>query len=506
MKTPRFLALPLARLARTLAGQSFAAPTGMTRELATMDRMFGIMGSIPDPDEALRRAGIDRVGLRAVEMDDEVTAALDTRREAVLSTPWRLEGGTARWREELRAELAPHVENLLRCAFNAVPYGYSVAEVVYRNDRGRAGIASIAEKPFEWFDPDPNGVNLKFKSSESAFEGVPVDPRKFLLTVRAGTMRNPYGEALLSRVYWPWKFRMMGWQFGMRWLERYGTPLLLGKTAGDPQTLANNLAAAVDGAALAVGQGDDVQAITATGGFDHFVDFDNMLCRRIQKLILGQTLTTDASSGGSLAAAKVAQQTLDTRTQADLRMAANTVQRLVNALWSFNGRGGPAPTFVLADDTGLEAERAARDAILVEKVGVRLMPTYIANAYDLATSDFEMQEEPEPQPAALPPGPGPAEDGEDDDEPGRQQFSARKRTFTPVQQGIEDGLQNMETTDPISPELVREAVLAARDEDDLRARLAALVKETDPKFSQVLERASFAAAVLGYVAAEERRT
>ena len=58
---------------------------------------------------------------------------------------------------------------------------------------------------------------------------------------------------------------------------------------------------------------------------------------------------------------------------------------------------------------------------------------------------------------------------------------------------------------PIQPELVRAAVLAARDEEDLRARLAALVSQADPRFAATLERASYAAAVLGYVAADERR-
>ena len=65
--------------------------------------------------------------------------------------------------------------------------------------------------------------------------------------------------------------------------------------------------------------------------------------------------------------------------------------------------------------------------------------------------------------------------------------------------GTEDG------SEPIPPELVRAAVLAARDEADLRERLAALVPQADPRFQQALERASYAAAVLGYVAADEQR-
>lgn len=487
--------------------QTFAAGAGMTREQATLERMFLMFGTMPDPDEALKRAGIQRHQLRAVEMDDEVTAALDTRREAVIGTPWRLEGGTARWRTELEAELRPHVETLLRGAFSAVPYGYSVIEVVYRNDGGRAGIAAVAEKPLEWFIPAADGVNLRWKSPNSPLEGEPVDPRKFLLTVRQGTARNPYGEALLSRVYWPWFFRQHGWNFWMRWLERYGTPLLVGTTAGDPQALADNLAGALSGAAIAVGQGDTVQPVAPGAGAGHFSDFDGVICRRMQKLILGQTLTTDASSGGSYAAAKVADGVRTDRRNADLRLVGATVQRLVDALWAFNGRAGEAPRFIMADDTGLERERAERDAILVEKVGVRLTESYIAERYDLEPDDFTLTDPAgNAQQQGQQPAGGPNGAGDGPGQGGASFAASGGDSFTPVQQGIEDGLARLDPPEPIAPELVRSAVLAARDEADLRARLSALVPQADPRFQATLERASFAAAVLGYVAAEERRT
>lgn len=194
------------------------------------------------------------------------------------------------------------------------------------------------------------------------------------------------------------------------------------------------------------------------------------------------------------------------RRNADLRLVTGTVQRLVDALWAFNGRGGPAPTFVMADDTGLEADRAARDAILVEKVGVRLTEQYIAERYDLDPGDFTLVDPKLDTNVSLQ---GPPEDGGAQPPAGGQgaRFAAGDpERFTPVQQGIEDGLDDLQTVDPIAPELVRAAVLAARDEADLRERLAALIPQADPRFQQALERASFAAAVLGYVAAEERRT
>lgn len=485
---------------------AFAAPAALTHEQATMERVFRLMSQLPDPDEALRRAGIARHKLRAVEMDDEVTAALDTRREALLGMPWRLEGGAARWRAELDAQLRPHMEALLRGAFEAVPYGYSVVEAVYRNDAGRAGVASIVAKPMEWFVPQPDGISVVYRRPNGPAGGEPVDPRKFLLTVRQGSTRNPYGEALLSRAYWPWYFRQHGWQFWLRWLERFGTPLLVGKTSADPAAFAASLADALAGSAIAVGPTDDVVAVQPPGGTQHFVDFDGVICRRIQKLILGQTLTTDASSGGSYSAARVADDVRIDRRNADVRLVSATAQRLIDALWAFDDRGGEAPRFMMADGTGLESERAARDAILVEKVGVRLSAAYIAERYDLEPDEFTLVE-PGGSAAAAPQEGAGGPNGGAPPAPGRPApgFGASRRDFTPVQQGIEDGLAGLDPGDPIPPELVRAAVLAASDDADLRERLAALVPQADPRFQQALERASFAAAVLGYVAADERR-
>jgi phage gp29-like protein len=504
---------------RQLVASQFAAPPAMLSEVARLDQILGIFGAMPDPDEALRRAGIQRHQLRVVEMDDEVTAALDTRREAVTGTPWRLEGSTARARAHIEAELQPHVECLLRGMFASVPYGYSVVEVVYANrPSGRAGIAAASEKPMEWFIPNQDGANLRYRDPQvSSAQGEPVDPRKFLLTVRQGSMRNPYGEALLSRCYWPWYFRQHGWKHWMRWIEKYGTPILLGKTSGDADAMASAMAAALSGSVMAVGVGDEVSAVApgASGtGTGHFAELDAVLCRRIQKTILGQTLTTDASSGGSFAAAKVADGVRSDRWMADLRLVTRPMQRLVDALHAFSGFGGEAPRFVLADDTGLEVERANRDAVLVEKVGVRFTPSYIAERYDLEPGDFTMTD---PAPVAAPragaegaeddeaPEDAPTPQGDTDERAEPASFAAGGSRFTPVQQGIENSLDALDVPQPIDPERIRSAVLAARDEADLRARLAALVPERDPRFAATLERAQYAAAVLGYVAAEERR-
>ena len=47
--------------------------------------------TVPDPDLMLQKAGIQRQHLRFLELDDEVAQCVETRKDAVIGTPWRLE-------------------------------------------------------------------------------------------------------------------------------------------------------------------------------------------------------------------------------------------------------------------------------------------------------------------------------------------------------------------------------------------------------------------------------
>lgn len=56
-----------------------------------LENVVSSLSKLPDPDLVLAQAGLGRQELRKLETDDEISAALETRREAVIATPWRLE-------------------------------------------------------------------------------------------------------------------------------------------------------------------------------------------------------------------------------------------------------------------------------------------------------------------------------------------------------------------------------------------------------------------------------
>ncbi len=105
-----------------------------------------------DPDSILEKLGLPRSEMRKMEYDDEIYTALETRLNAILSMPWRLEPSTGNVAEFIHDEIETKLELIIRGVFQAVKYGYSVLEIVYSKG-SRIGLDSVIIKPFEWFTP-----------------------------------------------------------------------------------------------------------------------------------------------------------------------------------------------------------------------------------------------------------------------------------------------------------------------------------------------------------------
>jgi phage gp29-like protein len=304
---------------------------------------------------------------------------------------------------------------------------------------------------------------------------------------------------LLSRLYWAWLFRVNGWKCWAKNLERAGTPFLKGTAPNETLTdgtpaidhLSTVLNAAVSNATLALPEGWDAEFLSAQQTGATFEQFESAILKRIQKVILGQTLTSDVGKTGSFAAAKVHENVLSDRKMADIRLVTRTVQNLVNALHTLNGFTGEPPTFVLEDNRGLEIDRAERDSKLVQAGVLKLTPDYLLRVYDYEDGDFEIP------PAALP-NQNPPIGGT---KPANFSASSSPIKFTKNQQEIETladkVLENLKS--PIPEGAIFNAIKAARDYEDLANRLAVLFDETDTtEFRQVLERATFAADCIGF--------
>lgn len=479
------------------------------------DRVLAYLSTVPDPDLMLQKAGIERQHLRFLELDDEVAQCVETRKDALLAVPRRLEPNQTRAAKWLLTTMEPHLETLLRGVMSAVFYGYSVLEITYRLEAGRTVIDRIDERNIEWFRIHPTlGWRYYPNDGSGGIDGLELDPRKFFITVRHSTTRNPYGESLLSRLWFPVTWRREGWQMYLKFLELFCTPKLLAQISGDPQKFVRGLKDIGFSSVVAWNghQTDKVITINAShpGEFERL---ENALTKRVQKLILGQTLTSDVGDTGSYAAAKVHNEVRHDKTLADSRLATHTIQRVFDTLADLNRL--PRHTFVMADDVGLEAERATRDAALLPVLtasGLKLTQNYFEDRYDYRSEDLEAVETDdlgapgEPEPATQPKPPGETETLD----ARAEVLTLAAPKFTRTQQEIEDlgdALMDAAPANPLDPGRVRDAIMGAKDADDLRERLL-LVWEKGPNkdFTDTLEKAAFMARVIGYVSASEGRS
>lgn len=459
------------------------------------DTWMTYLTQVSEVDETLRLAGIQRHQLRRLMGDDEVSAALETRRAAVEAIPWRIEGySDTPPMMHLSDTIKRHWTSIVHAAWDAVPMGYSVAEAIWSQQGVSIDLDRITLVPMQYFNPRTDGVLLGTLPGVG-YEQEVDSTYKFFLTVREQSFDSPHGRAVLAALYWPWHFRQHGWRYWMRFVERFGSPIVTGKVI-NPAAFVDAMAGLGIDTAIAVGPTDDVGVITQ-GLAGEFERLDAALNKRIQKMILGQTLTTDVSGSGSYAASKTHDLVRMDRRSADQRLVGKTLQNLINAFWALNRYPGPPPAVFLEDGKGLETERATRDAELVKAGVLNLTEQYLMTHYDFEPGDLVPVQTAQAQ-ATQATGLSVKMSA------GR----ANPQKFTPGQQLIEELADHAISQAPalLTTEQIRKAIAKAETPAELADELAKLIpKASTAEFSAVIERALFAADVAGYANAETRR-
>ena len=456
-------------------------------------------GRQPDIDEVLRKAGIARHRLKILLDDDEVAQAVETRIDALLATPFRIEPSDTPEAELLRQELNEWFCEIAGGALNALLFGYSVQEVVYEQKQsGHMGVQWVGEKPMQWFEPKADG-RLIYRADGNGMEKEVDQKFKFLLTRRKATYEQPYGKALLATLYWLFFFKQNGFKFWAKFLEKFGTPILLAKVGSrDTTTTAMNnaLLNAHAQSVLTIDSKDDVQLLSTPGNGSagsSFESFNDQLMRQIQKVVLGQTLTSGNDGGGSNALGQVHENVRQDKLKSDIRLVTPTIQTLVNALCTLNQ--WPKHKVLVGEKAKLlNKEQAERDSHL-KNAGANLTPEYFQREYGLQEGDVEVAPVSDtkvaPQFSAVP----------------KQAFSfkAGVQQITPEQQELEQTAHDQPKV-LMTDEQLQEIVQDAKDHNDLMTKLYSATKGANvDEFEIVMSKALFMADVMGYVHAQQRK-
>lgn len=456
-------------------------------------------GRQPDIDEVLRKAGIARHRLKILLDDDEVAQAVETRIDALLATPFRIEPSDTPEAELLRQELNEWFCEIAGGALNALLFGYSVQEVVYEQKQsGHMGVQWVGEKPMQWFEPKADG-RLIYRADGNGMEKEVDQKFKFLLTRRKATYEQPYGKALLATLYWLFFFKQNGFKFWAKFLEKFGTPILLAKVGSrDTTTTAMNnaLLNAHAQSVLTIDSKDDVQLLSTPGNGSagsSFESFNDQLMRQIQKVVLGQTLTSGNDGGGSHALGQVHENVRQDKLKSDIRLVTPTIQTLVNALCTLNQ--WPKHKVLVGEKAKpLNKEQAERDSHL-KNAGANLTPEYFQREYGLQEGDVEVAPVSDtkvaPQFSAVP----------------KQAFGfkAGVQQITPEQQELEQTAHDQPKV-LMTDEQLQKIVQDAKDHNDLMTKLYSATKGANvDEFEVVMSKALFMADVMGYVHAQQRK-
>lgn len=441
-----------------------------------------------DVDEVLKRANLSRTDLLKLLYDDEIYGCISRRTAAVMGNAWHIEGDNTDW---LYAAVSAVYEDAVRIMMQALWVGSSIGELIWQDGEQKT-IRAVVPRVIEQFKSDNDG-NLLWKSPNGG--EVAVIPEKVLRGAVNVNETNPYGDALLSRVYWAWFAKNYAEQFWNKFAERHASPITVIKSAVNTanreeaqRDLAALAAAGSQGVAdgvVAMSDQDTIEFITANDDGTAHEKYTRHQIQRIQKTLLGRVLTSELETGS-----RAAQETDDGFTQsiadADLTFVERGLNHIVDCLLTVNGINPDGVYFTYERAQTIDKGRWERDVALLNTGKIELTEQYYRDNYGLEPQHFRVV-------AAAPATP---------------KLSLSLSQLTPGAQEVEDVIT---AALKHAPEMLGvEAVLAvareARDEADLMRRLVLLYDDhDDSQYTDWLAGALALATAQGYVHADKGR-
>lgn len=441
--------------------------------------------SAADVDEVLKRANLTRTDLLKLLYDDEISGCVSRRTAAVMGNAWHIEGDNTDW---LYEAVSAVYEDAVRIMMQALWIGSSIGELIWQ-DGVQKTIRAVVPRVIEQFRTVGGGLVWKAPGGE-----IPVIPEKVLRGAVNVNETNPYGDALLSRVYWAWFAKNYAEQFWNKFAERHASPLTVIKSAvntanrdeaqRDLAALAAAGSQAVADGVVAMSDQDTIEFITANDDGTAHEKYTRHQIQRIQKTLLGRVLTSELETGS-----RAAQETDDGFTRniadADLTFVERGMNHIVDCLLTVNGINPDGVYFTYERAQTIDKSRWERDVALLNTGKIELTEQYYRDNYGLEPQHFRVV-------AAAPATPK----------------LSLSLSLTPGAQEVEDGIT---AALKHAPEMLGvEAVLAvareARDETDLVRRLALLYDDhDDSQYTDWLAGALALATAQGYVHADKGR-
>lgn len=256
--------------------------------------------------------------------------------------------------EQLDEGFIQILNKLLR---NLYTYGYAVGEMVFAPFQGKLVLKKIIvldSLNVSWV-LDEN-YEIKAVRYKSMFDTVDIPIWKCIVLQR-NIGQDGYGESLLRSAYRAWKFKEMLFKYWALAMERYAAPILLGKTAGEPEAMANVLKDVWRNGVIAVYETDQVDVLEPSHNvgetFKSAIEYANSL---IYRALLIPSMLLRVEDVGTYALAKVHLQVFERFvTEEAMQVADAILDQVVAKILELNyGQLDSYGRFLMKDSSDIE--------------------------------------------------------------------------------------------------------------------------------------------------------
>jgi phage gp29-like protein len=352
------------------------------------DRLAQYLALLPPTEKYLASIGVRGFEvLYRIANEPFVAGCISARKSPVLSRDWEIQGNHA---DEIQQWLSRlNLNQLFSQILDTIFFGFQVFEINWNENF----------EPVEIIQRPPE--NFRIKQGQLVYVGgggEQVFPEeKFLVCKFGDTLREQYGQALLTKIFWYWEFLRMAIKVWVKYVEKFGIPVADVSTTmprEEMQNLGLDLSAMVSEGIVVHDPNTTIQYIVSNAGQIDSIEKLIEECKKaIAVAILGHeraVTTTEGKLGNEWGAI----QTREDITNADCRFIEAQMETLIGYWMRFHY---PAetnrPFFVFREPSALNLDRAKRDQILAQ-IGVPFSPEYWKKNYDLADEDvlFEKTE------------------------------------------------------------------------------------------------------------------
>lgn len=357
-----------------------------------VDQAFNFMSNLYHPSELIQKIG----GIQNLEYlykDPEIYAAVDKRLAALLDTRLVLESKSDELVKFFEDQLLDHEQQLKQDFWWAVPYGFAVEQIVYDPDRS-CKVIGFQKEDFWRFEPLPDLIHVRLVSTTRTELMNKVLPYgKWVVATNNGTYSNPVGDPMFERLIQPWIFRCNGWDLWMDFAKRFSNGFMHGRIEDESQVkeFRKTLETAAKSAIIVTDKNSELSLIQPSRDSSIYDMIDSKTIATFQKVILGETQTSDMQERGSSASAGIHNEVRLEKTRADIRLVEKSLDETIWQIAAVCGidDSEDIPKAKLIYDPGLNQELATRDTSL-NSIGVRFTKKYFINNYGFKEDDFDV--------------------------------------------------------------------------------------------------------------------